>query len=78
MAIQQAAITTTTSVAESRSSSRDEGPSSEGRNKEAESNRLAIAQSLSPEELAVLSKKVKWEADKRLIGMAWTMYVLNY
>ncbi len=78
MAIQQATITTTTSVTESRSSSRDEGSSSEGRNKETEPNRLAIAQSLSPEELVVLSKKVKWKADKRLIGMAWIMYVLNY
>jgi hypothetical protein len=33
---------------------------------------------MSPEELAALSKKVKWKADKRLIGMAWIMYVLNY
>ncbi|KAK5194178.1 hypothetical protein LTR20_006130 [Exophiala xenobiotica] len=78
MAIQQATIITTTSVAESRSSSHDEGSSSEGRNKEAEPNRVALAQSMSPEELAALSKKVKWKADKRLIGMAWIMYVLNY
>lgn len=41
-------------------------------------NRLALAQNLSPEEFAIAEKKLKRKMDLRLLACMWLIFVLNY
>lgn len=45
---------------------------------ELDGNRFALAQAMSSEELLSEGKKIRWKADKRLLAMAWIMFVFNY
>lgn len=42
------------------------------------SNRLALAQQMSPEELEDVEKKLKRKLDLRLLACVWLIFVFNY
>jgi hypothetical protein len=43
-----------------------------------EQNRLAPAQNMSPEEIAVVEKRLKRKLDLRLLCCVWVIFVMNY
>lgn len=42
------------------------------------SNRLEVAQQMSPEELKDMEKRLKCKLDLRLLACVWLIFVLNY
>lgn len=45
---------------------------------EPSTNRLEVAQQMSPEELMDMEKRLKRKLDLRLLACVWLIFVLNY